>query len=283
MRGIAVLLAAALIAAPALGETLSNGSIIALSQAGLGPEAIVAKIHASPGAYDLGTDQLIALKKAGVADAVIAAMLEASGDSGVSANALGASDSTDPRAPHAAGIYLLTPAKMVRMDATAGNQTKNSGLLGYAFTGGIAKMKIKTVLPNPTARVKATGVRPVFYFYFDQADASLSHGGFWLAGPGATVTSPSEFSLVRFEKTKSGREVVLGQFNIGGMKTGVMDKARVPFSYADVSPGVFRVTPDADLPPGEYGFVYSATATGTGVGFYGGGSMASRIFDFSVG
>lgn len=45
------------------------------------------------------------------------------------------------------------------------------------------------------------------------------------------------------------------------------------FTYDDVAPGVFRVTPSTELPPGEYGFVYSIGAS-TG--------MVARIFDFSV-
>jgi hypothetical protein len=57
------------------------------------------------------------------------------------------------------------------------------------------------------------------------------------------------------------------------MKSGISDKARVSFTYEDVAPGVFRVTPNADLPPGEYGFLYSIGAQA--------GSTA-RIFDFSV-
>ena len=61
--------------------------------------------------------------------------------------------------------------------------------------------------------------------------------------------------------------------NLGGIKSGVSDKARVAFTYDDVASGVFRVTPTAELPPGEYGFVYSIGA-GTG--------MVARIFDFSV-
>jgi len=276
-----VLLAFAYVA-PAHAETLTNDSVIAMSKAGLGPDAIIAKIRTSANTFDLSTEQLIALKQQNVPDAVIAAMLNASAGAAVSASAASVSDSPDPRAPHASGIYLLdsgvTPLRMQRMDATIANQTKTTGVLAYAFTYGLAPVRIKTVLPNPTARIKTSLARPVFYFYFDQASASLSGspvGGVWL--PGA-VTSPNEFSLVRFEVDDGNREAVLGQFNITGMKTGVMDKARVEFGYDDVSPGVFKVTPDADLPPGEYGFVYSITNTGGGFG----GSASARIFDFEI-
>lgn len=269
-------------AAAAGAETLNNQTIVALSKAGLGADTLVAKIKSSATAFDLSTDALIALKQQNVPDSVIATMITASTQASVSTNAIGNSDSADPRAPHASGIYLLSswsnPAKMVRMDATAANQMKTGSMLGYAFSYGIAPIKMKAVLSNPTARVKVSGVRPEFYFYFDQATSSLSNGGSFWSAFGGGVTSPNEFSLVRFETKKGSREAVLGKISIGGVKNGVMDKARVAFTYSDVSPGVFKVSPDADLTPGEYGFVYSSSA---GASPYGGGS--SRIFDFSVG
>lgn len=278
----AALALALVFAHPARAETLTNDSVVAMSAAGLGPESIIAKIKISANSFDLSTQKLVSLKQAGLPDAVIAAMLNASGSANVSSSAAINSDSPDPRAPHASGIYMVdsaqNPPRMQRMDATISNQTKSSGILAYAFTYGIAKVSIKTVLPSSTARIKSSAPRPVFYFYFNQANSGLSGspvGGVWL--PGA-VTSPNEFSLVRFETHAGDREAVLGQFNITGMKTGVMDKARVAFGYDDVSPGVFKVTPSADLPAGEYGFVYSAAGAGGTLG----GSASARIFDFAV-
>ncbi len=280
--------AALLCAGPALAETLNNNSVVAMVKAGLGEDTVIAKIRNSPNSFDLETDKLIALKHSGISDAIIAAMLDASTKSKVSTNAAGMSDSPDPTAPHASGIYVLADwnaaPKMVRMDATAANQSKNSGFLGYALTGGLASVKVKTVLPNGAARVKIASKRPTFFFYFDQANAGLSGGapgGFFVAGGGTPVTSPNEFSLVRFDVKKGNREATVGSMSITGGKAGVMDKARVPFTYSDVSPGVFKVTVEQDMLPGEYGFVYSATSGG-GVGVYGGGGITSRIFDFSV-
>jgi hypothetical protein len=171
---------------------------------------------------------------------------------------------------------------MMVIDPTTSNQTKTGGFLGYALTGGIASMSFKTIVPKAHARIVSERPRPVFYFYFDQSARSLSGGGassIWLAG---AVTSPSEFSLVRFNVKQDRREAKVGKFNIGGAKAGVMDEDRIPFSYTAVSPGVFEVKPDVDLPAGEYGFLYSVS-TGGGVGLAGVGAMTSKIFDFSVG
>lgn len=288
MRKLIALAALPLLAfaTPASAETLGNSDIVQLSKIGLGDEAIIAKIKTSSNQFALTTNDMIALKGDGVSGPVIAAMLEASQGSAVSANAMGSIDSPDPMVPHPSGIYLLADwldqPKMMVIDATTSNQTKTGGMFGYLMTGGIASMNFKTVIPNKAARVKADVYRPTFYFYFDQSQRNLSDAGtngFWIAG---AVTSPNEFSLVRFDVKKDSREAKVGKFNIGGAKSGVMDKDRIGFSYEPVAPGVYRVMPDADLPGGEYGFLYSSNTGAGGPGMAGGGATTARIFDFSI-
>jgi len=274
-----------LLAAPVGAETLDNSKVINLVKIGLGDEALVAKIEGSAAQYDTSTDGLIALKQAGVPSPVIAAMIKAANGSSVSVNAGFSSDSADPKAPHASGIYLLqgwqAQPKMAVLDPTTSNQTKTGGFLGYALTGGLASMSFNTVVPNAHAHVTAKDNIPKFYFYFDQANRSLSNGasnGFWMAG---AVTSPNEFSLVKFSVKSDRREAKVGKFNITGAKAGVMDKDRIAFTYRPILPGVFEVTPDVQLAEGEYGFIYSSS-TGSAPGIGGMGAMTSKIFDFSV-
>ncbi|WP_028965317.1 hypothetical protein [Sphingomonas phyllosphaerae] len=283
-RLFAALLACALPTA-ASAETLNNATVVTLVKAGLGDEAIIAKIKATPGQFDLSTDQIIALKQQGVPSAVIAAMLGTGASAAAAASSI---DSADWRVPHPAGIYLYKgegdAAQMARIDPTTANQTKTGGMLGYMVTGGLASIKMKSVIPNAHARVSGTKARPDFYFYFDEANTSLSHGantGSFLAGPAVTTTSPNEFSLIRFDVKENRREARVGSFNIAGSKSGVMDKDRIAFSYDRIAPGVFRVRPDADLAPGEYGFLYSMSAGSTS-GLYSGGVMSARVFDFAV-
>lgn len=283
---LAVALAAVTFSVPVAAETLNNANVIELVKIGLGDEAVVAKIKASAAQFDTSTSALIALKQAGASSSVIAAMIEAANGANVSANAQMSSDSSDPKVPHPSGIYLLADwlpePKMMVIDATTSNQTKTGGFLGYALTAGIASMSFKTVVPRPNARVVTQRTRPTFYFYFDQAGRSLSNGGgsaFWVAG---AVTSPNEFSLVRFDVKNDRREAKVGKFNIGGAKAGVMDKDRIPFTYTTIAPGVYEVKPDNELAGGEYGFIYSASTGGGGVGIAGMGAQTSKIFDFSI-
>ncbi|MFC3440883.1 hypothetical protein ACFOKF_06660 [Sphingobium rhizovicinum] len=266
------------LATPALAETLTVDSVIALASAGIGDEAVIAKIKSSGTKFDLSTDQMLALKSKGVSGPIIAAMLSNAPAAAAPAMSM---DSPDPLVPHPTGVYLLSymgsGARMQRIDPTATNQAKTGGIFGYALTGGIASMSIKAAIQNETARVHAQPGKPSFYFFFDESNpetARLSTS--WSSGNAATVSSPSEFTLIRLMKKDGRREARVGSANIGGAKTGVMDKDRIAFDYEMVRPGVFRVTPTADLPAGEYGFIYALTPGGSS------GAMTARIFDFSI-
>lgn len=279
-----LVLATASASSPASAETLTNDMVVSLVKAGLGDDAVVAKIKASTGHYSISTDDLIALKRRGVTGPVIAAMIEASSQVARSSTAVFSVDSADPFVPHPSGVYIATDARMWRIDPTTSNQSKTGGILGYAFTGGIASLSINAVIPNITARVRTSRARPTFYFYFDEATRGLSNTGgasLWSSGPATAVTSPNEFSLIRFDVKKDRRETRVGSMNLAGAKAGVMDKDRIPFDYEQVTPGVFKVTPSLDLPEGEYGFLYSVSA-GTGPGMWSNGTGSARIFDFAV-
>lgn len=273
-----VLLAAVLCttSVPVAAETLNNATVVSLSQAGLGDEAIVAKVKASPGRYDLSTDQIIALKKQGVSGPVIAAMI-AAGNPASTAPTISLT-SPDPMVPHPAGVYVLgggaTP-QMTRIDATVSNQAKTGGLFGYALTGGLASMSVKAAIPGETARTTADSHRPTFYMFFDESNPDSAKVASFGSGTAAAITSPNEFTLISLTKKKGRREARVGSVNIGGAKSGVMDKDQLRFDYTNIRPGVYKVTPNAELVPGEYGFIYS-------IGQGPGGALSARIFDFSI-
>lgn len=262
-------------AVPALAETLTTDGIVELAKTGIGDEAIIAKIKADGARFNLSVDDMIALKGKGVSSAVIAAMIAPPATAAAPALSM---DSPDPMVTHPAGVYMLTgtgiTAKMVKMNPTASNQAKTGGILGYAFTGGIASLSIKAAIPNETAKAVTT-TKPTFYFFFDQAN-DVSNSNAWSAGSNISVSSPAEFSLIELTKKKGRREARVGSANIGGAKTGVMDKDRIPFDYTEVRPGVFKVEATNVAKAGEYGFLFGLGGTGTG------GAMTARIFDFSV-
>lgn len=263
-------------AGPLFAQVLTIDQVAELSAAGLGDEAIIAKMRRDGAVFDLSAAQMLDLKKRGVSAAVIAAML-GTGASFATANPTMSLISPDPMISHPAGVYVLLDGRMQRLDATVTNQAKTGGIIGYALTAGIASMSIKAAIQNETARVSVNDARPVFYAFFDESNPEAARQNVaWASGTAATVTSPSEFTLIRLIKKDGRREARVGSVNIGGAKTGVMDKDRLAFQYDLVRPGVYRVMPREPLESGEYGFIYSLGTGGAA------GALAARIFDFSV-
>jgi len=270
--------AAPVAAAPAASETLTNDSVIQLVRAGLGNDAVIAKIKATPGKYDLSTDSLIALKNAGVPGDVIAAMIAGPAKAEAGPVALSLTD-INPMTAHPSGLYLIDTQgnRLDRIDPTVSNQAKTGGIFGYALTMGIASMSIKVSISGEEARVTARSATPSFYFFFDASNPQTANiSSSWAAGSAQTVSSPSEFTLIRLMGKKGRREARVGSLNIGGAKTGVMDHDRIPFDYEMVREGVYKVTPKQPLEAGQYGFIYALSGGGTG------GAMTARIFDFAV-
>lgn len=266
-----------LLSASVHAETLTNADVVALLDAGLGDEAVIAKIEASDSDFDTETQTLIDLRQQGVSSAVIAAMVTRE------SSAVEFDDSSaDPTVPHSPGFYILDDSAdepfMSKIDPIASTQTKTGGLLGYALTAGIATASVKAVIPGPTAQHQTSNRRPVFYVFFDQPGPSQS--AVFSTGFGNAIQSPNELSLIDLDEKRQRREARVGSLNIAGAKTGVMDRDQVPFTYEQVAPYSYRITPDVDLEPGEYGFLF-ALVGGSGPGLSG-GVAGARVFDFSV-
>lgn len=274
---LAAAAAALSLSSAARAETLTNADVVALLEAGLGEQAVIAKIETSPGNFDTDTQTLLALRAKGVPSAVIAAMVKAK-----SANVAYDDASPDPRVPHTPGFYILDDwsgaPRMQKIDPIASTQTKTGGVLGYALSGGIATASVKAVIPGGTAKRQAPRPRPVFYVFFDPPGPSQS--AVFSTGFGNTIQSPNEFSLIDLDEKKGRREARVGSLNLAGAKTGVMDQDQIPFAYEQVSTFVYKITPERDLKPGEYGFLF-ALVGGSGPGLSG-GVAGARIFDFTV-
>jgi hypothetical protein len=267
-------------------ETLTNDTVIRLLAAGIGEAAVIGKIRASQAAFDLSTDGLIALKGKGVPNAVIAAMLDPA--AGPAAPQALSTDAADPMLPHYPGVYVLNAraddARMTRLNPTASNQVRSSGLIGYAFTMGIAPLDFVASVPSPQARARVQAARPAFYFYFDEAvprGLAVGAQSIWSTGVGGLTTSPTELSLVRFKVKPTLREARVATANIGGVSSGVMQKDQIAFQTDQVAPGIFKVTPLADLAAGEYGFIQSQGGGGGG-GLGAASGITARVFDFGV-
>jgi hypothetical protein len=269
-------------------QPMNNQAVIKMVKAGLSDSIMVSAIQSSPGEYNTSTDGLIALKQAGVDDTVVAAMFAK--NSGVAASpAAGSATSVpspanpdDPDAPHEAGIYIYdakaTDHKMSELEPSVYSQGKTGGVWASAMTYGIAKAKTKAVIRSAHSNARVTDPNVSFYFYFEKTSAGLGNAS---SPYGGTTTTPNEFTLLRLDVKGDTRETTIGKFSAYGSQGGNDDKAVVSFAFEKIRPGVYKVTPKAPLPQGEYGFV---SASGTPMVGYFGAAAASgaHVFDFGV-
>lgn len=283
------------------GTALKVSDVEEMIKGGLSDDLVISAIRKDNHAFELSGADMVRLKKEGVSDNVMKVMLDpkatvtapaaasvtptaavagiltiakpsgATPDAGASENAANANN---PDAPHDSGIYLFTggangQSVMVPLEraATAGTKT---GVLGAALTYGIVKGKTKAVIPRAHAAIRANQSKPVFYFFFEDKSAALGKSQSF---GGQTVSNPNQFNLVKFEEKKDSREVVIGTIGFASASTGGEAKEGVAFRSERIRPGVYRVTPEADMKPGEYAFI-SASAQGA--------AGSNDIFDFAV-
>lgn len=256
-------------------EVLTNDKVVTMVKAGLPPSIIVSKIRTSKSNFNTNTEELIRLQQSQIPTEIINAMVEASSHTSATSSSLGAGDvlKTDPNDPasaHEAGIYLYEEKdgqrKMSQLEPSISKQTKSGGFFTSAMTYGIAKIKFRAALSGANATLQLITPRPVFYFYFEAKNAGLSTSSYY-------ATNPNEFVLVQFNTKSNGREVTVSQANVFGGQSGAMDKSSRAFKYEKLAPGVYKVTPEADLADGEYGF-YNAAGAGP--------SGGAKIFDFGI-
>jgi len=267
-------------------QSLDNDAVIKLAKAGLSDDLIVSTINASPGTYDTSANGLIALKTAGASDKVVTAIvMKASGGapspaaSVISAGQT-AGDPDDPTTPHEAGIYIYSGAapagsKMTMLEPSVYSQGKTGGFLASAMTYGIAKIKIKAVLRGGHANARVSDSQPVFYFYFEEQSAGLSHA----STPFGGTSTPNEYTLLKFDVKGETRETLVGSMNAFGGSGGSDDKAITTFTYTKLRPGVYKVMVNGALQPGEYGFI-STAGQGVVSPYAGAATTNSRVFDF---
>jgi hypothetical protein len=152
---------------------------------------------------------------------------------------------------------------MIALDPSSFQQSKTSGVMASAFTYGIKKAKVKSVIQGAAAPVRIKSGSPVFYFYFgaQTAPANNPNMAFGLA------STPKDYALVHLQVNGASREMTIGSASIWGASSGTQDSDKSAFSYEKVRPGVYKVTISAPLPAGEYGFNVAAWG---------------RVYDFGV-
>ncbi len=148
----------------------------------------------------------------------------------------------------------------MRPTNASGGRTTGNGSILFPY-------RLKLAIPRASSQIKAIDKQPDFYFYFETDDAKV--GDFGTSGT-ISAQSPSEFSLIQFKLKDGQREMVVGKQKAFNSSIGIDPKDAIQFDVEEIGDGIFKVTPQNVLLPGEYGFVLRA------------GSDAYRIYDFTV-
>jgi hypothetical protein len=277
---ILVGLAPKLSAEPLLGQgqsatLLTNDDVMKMVQAKLADAIVTAKIKSSACKFDTSTDALIKLKQAGVSDAVLAAMAEGGAPPAAAGTPPPPPDPNDPKSPHDSGIYYLRQdsggRQMVLLEPSVYSGGKTGGMFKMAMTYGMSKAKWKAVVKGPHASLRVTEKHPTFYFYFEEKAGGLSQAG----GMNGGASSPNEFLLARMDVKSAERELVIGQVGMFGTSSGARSKDIVSVDVQKERPGVYKVQPQGDMEPGEYGFYYGGSTQAMG-------ATGGKLFDFGI-
>ena len=197
---------------------------------------------------------------------------------GLNQNAVG--DPNDPLTQHDSGIYILVQnrdgAKMIALERTAYQGAKIGGILTSAMTYGIAKMKVKAVIPGKKASLRISDASPVFYFYFDDKAASLGASSFGAQN----ISNPNQFALIRLNVDKASRSTEIVSFSMWGGSSGSNEKAIVGYKSERLRPGLYKITLNEAMKAGEYCFVAASGVAAATTPYAAGAATAHELFDF---
>jgi hypothetical protein len=257
-----------------VAKRFTNQDVIDLTALGMSDDVIIAKIRSESSAgalkFDTSTDGLKALKAAQVSDEVIKVMLNPNPPPAalvVAATPI----SNDPNfPPPEVGVYWKDGANFVLLQGKALSQVKAGGRAGSFFTDGMRSEHWDATVAGPTSQNRVKDRLPVFYFYVPDGDTA------------------ADYVLLKLEKKSDHREFQVGNFGgITGGKSGVKKDKQIEFKAEHVGIRIYKVTLNADLKAGEYGFFLGtgnqSNMSGGNMGSArSGGSAGGRIYDFAI-
>lgn len=251
------------LSARAQEPALTNQDVVKMVSSGLGDELVMAKIREAPAAeFALEVDDLLALRSAGVSDKVVGVMLLRKQGSLPPAPGT-PKDPADPWAsvpdhPLAGGAKVAIQSKgELRAITFLPGVMGSSGFAGFGanymnYPG--LRAEVRTSDRRPSLLVKAPGPLTTGRYFLTKLDQDKD----------------DEVRSLKVAVMKAGLKAVFGG---SGRATLAPDTDwTLPFDAVEESPGLWRVFPKQDLPPGEYGWYVDQ-----GLGYY-----ASGLFGFGV-
>jgi hypothetical protein len=299
-------------------EGLTVEGVVALVEAGLSDDVVIARLRKEDKSFDLKTEEMIRLKKAKVSDAVLRVMIDPKAQinppvvqaapsvvqpvvisapglpilPGVRAGAASGAtpapgseakgDANDPLTPHDSGIYLMTKDREGKPQMIVLERASYQGSKTGGMLGSAMTygiVKAKTKAVIPGPRASIRVSEASPVFYFYFEDKQAGLGKTYF-GVG-NLSNPNQFALLKLDVTKANRESTVGQFSALGTSSGTDAKAMIPFKSERVRAGLYKVVME-NLKSGEYCFVASSNA-GMQSPYGATATITSDIFDFGVG
>lgn len=235
---------------------LTNTDVVRLCKLGLGDDIVIAKINQAPEVqFQLDVDSLAALKEQGVSKAVIEAMLKRSSAAPTAPEPRPGGSSAGLKAltgGEEEGVWLQTSQGRVRLESVLGDQS-----MTFAYMVSLIFLDF----PGLQAQVRTSDRRPSILVRMSK-------------NPRGRVF------LVRAEPDKDDnvRSVKVGKASPFGMKSWNSPDAdwTIDCDFREVEPGLWQMTPKADLKPGEYGLLFRGGFLGTLA------ATQAELFDFGV-
>lgn len=249
-------------ATPAAQKPLTNADVMSLVQAGLPPEVVVEKIKSSKTAFDTSTDALIELKKAGVSADIIRIMVNPAAES--RSGGAAASPWVNPNAPapcqvppggQAPWLSGASPAMWyVHPEKDKSDRVELNYERGTIAHVGYAGFGSRLLVLHPIKASARVDGRVQFLSCLNPTDAPLVH-----------------FSL---DNESNERNTSVGRTTPWHMSFNISEEDLVPYKFEKTPEGYFKITPEASLKSGEYGFVPQEST-----GFFAAGE---RVYTFGV-
>ncbi len=240
-------------------ETLTNGTIIKMSKAGLGDSVIIKKMQSPKVVIKFNTsiDSIIYLKEHGVSNGVIASMQDVTA---LSANdAIVNEHSSDPIFMHPSGIYYYNQKNekgaLQKIEENVPSSVNGSRESVYFF----GETTRSYCMNGESANIQVNDSLPVFYFYFDED--TLNKNKLNYDNRAHQITSPNMFTLVNLSIKNHSRCFEGGKATGTGFThesaVGISDKNKVDFKWEKIRQGIFKLYLLKPMFKGEYAFTYA--------------------------
>ena len=273
-------------------QSLTNEAVIQLVKAEVTEDTIVKFIRLHMPGFDLSASGIVSLKRAGVSDKIIQAMLDraAEAESGRTPTSTRTVPDRDPTAggkspdsgseptsstvansdaaprplqglPKENGIYYEKDGRFTELFGKPVVRTQTAGFAKTILTAGMSKVRSRSEIPGEHAQLQIGERQPVFYVLVPEGQ------------------SPEALTLVELDREDGRRRFQIGSAGgiTGRSDSGYdLDKVR-QVRIERVGGRAFRIMPDEELKPGEYGFVGAVTHTTVGVA-----SAGVMIYDFGI-